>query len=157
MITKKSSRAKATAAPAKKPRTTPRTATAGTSDATTPGTVDEYIEACAPEAQPILRKVRAIVRKEAPTAVEKISYRMPAFTMNGVLLYFAAFTHHIGIFPPVKGDARLMKELAPHRGAKGNLRFMLDEPIPYALIRRVVQCRVKEQEARAAAKRRKAR
>ena len=107
--------------------------------------------------QPILEKVRAIVRKEAPESVEKISYRIPAFMMNGMLLYFAAFKNHIGIYPPVKGDARLMKALVPHRGEKGNLRFALDEAIPYPLIRRVVQCRVREQQARTAAKRRTAR
>jgi uncharacterized protein YdhG (YjbR/CyaY superfamily) len=146
-------RGKATLAPRKK-RPAPRTATSSTSDAKAPGSVDEYIAACAPDVQRILRKVRAIVAEEATGVVEKISYRMPAFMMDGVLIYVAAFKNHIGIYPPVKGDTRLMKALAPHRGEKGNLRFALDEPMPYGLIRRVVQCRVKEQKARTAAKRR---
>lgn len=117
--------------------------------------IDTYISATPREVQPILRKIRAIVREEAPGAEEKISYRMPAFFLGGALIYFAPFTHHIGIFPPVKGDARLEKALAKYRGDKGNLRFPLDEAVPYDIIRRVVQARVREQRARLAGKKRR--
>ncbi len=105
--------------------------------------IDEYVAQAPPATRPILQKIRAIVRKEAPGAAERISYRMPAFFRGGAIIYFAPFKHHIGIFPPVKGDAALEKALAKYRGAKGNLRFPLDEPMPYPLIRRVVRARLK--------------
>ena len=114
--------------------------------------IEQYIDACTPDVRPILQKIRAIVRAEAPDAVEKISYRMPAFFLNGALIYFGPFKHHIGIYPPVKGDAALNRALAKHRGEKGNLRFNVDEPLPYALIRRVVKCRVREHRAHLAAR-----
>jgi len=116
--------------------------------------IDDYIAGCPRAVQPILRKIRAIVREEAPGAAEKISYRMPAFFLDGALIYYAPFTHHVGIYPPVKGDEQLNKLLARHRGEKGNLKFALDEPMPYELIRQVVQCRLREQQARSASKRR---
>jgi uncharacterized protein YdhG (YjbR/CyaY superfamily) len=117
--------------------------------------IDEYVAQAPPAIRPILQKIRAIVRDEAPAAVERISYRMPAFFQGGVIIYFAPFTHHVGIFPPVKGDAALEKTLAKYRGAKGNLRFPLDEAIPYPLIRRVVRARLKALRAKQAlAKRR---
>ena len=81
-----------------------------------------------------------------------ISYRMPAFKLNGILVYFAAFKNHIGLFPPVRGDAKLVKAAAPYAGEKGNLRFPLDEPIPYDLIKQIVSYRRKEHLAKAAAK-----
>jgi uncharacterized protein YdhG (YjbR/CyaY superfamily) len=115
----------------------------------------EYVAEAPPSTRPILRKIRAIVREEAPAAEERISYAMPAFFENGAIIYFAPFTHHIGIFPPVKGDPALEKALAKYRGPKGNLRFPLDKPMPYAIIRRVVRARLKGLRAKqAAAKRR---
>ena len=105
--------------------------------------IDEYVAQAPPATRPILQKIRAIVREEAPGAEERISYRMPAFFQSGAIIYFAPFTHHIGMFPPVKGDAALEKALAKYRGEKGNLRFPLDEPMPYPLIRRVVRARLK--------------
>src|SRR5215510_4212421 len=98
--------------------------------------IDAYVAQAPPATRPILQKIRAIVRDEAPGAEERISYRMPAFFEGGAIIYFAPFKHHGGIFPPVKGDAALEKALAKYRGEKGNLRFPLDEPMPYPLIRR---------------------
>lgn len=114
--------------------------------------VDAYIAACPPKVRTIMNTVRKIVRSEAPEATETISYRMPAFEMGGMLIYYAPFKNHLGVFPPIKGDAALAKTLAKHRGEKGNLRFSFDEPMPYPLIRRVVKARVKEHLARRAAK-----
>jgi uncharacterized protein YdhG (YjbR/CyaY superfamily) len=107
-------------------------------------TVDAYIAAAAPEARGILERIRATVRAAAPDAQEAISYRMPAFVQGGVLVYFAAFKQHIGLYPPVCGDARLEKAVARYAGEKGNLRFPLDEPIPYELITRIVELRLKQ-------------
>lgn len=120
-----------------------------------PATIDEYISACSPEVQGILRKVRQVVRNAAPGAQEVISYQMPAFKLNGVLVYFAAFKKHVGLFPPVKGDARLERAVSPYAGEKGNLRFPLDEPIPYELIARIAKHRVKQELAKAAAAKKK--
>jgi uncharacterized protein YdhG (YjbR/CyaY superfamily) len=108
-----------------------------------PGTVDNYIRSCAPEVQAILRKIRATIRKAAPKAEERISYRMPAFFQDGVLVYVAAFKKHIGLFPPVRNEA-LKSKLAKYAGPKGNLQFQIDEPIPYSLITKIVQARRKE-------------
>ena len=99
--------------------------------------IDAYIAAAAPIAQPILNEIRRIVHLAVPEAEEAISYKMPAFKTNRVFFYFAAFKNHIGVYPPVPGDAGLKKELQPYANDKGNLRFPLSEPMPYELIRRV--------------------
>jgi uncharacterized protein YdhG (YjbR/CyaY superfamily) len=109
-----------------------------------PKNIDEYIAAFSPEVRAILEKIRLTVQKAAPGARETISYNMPAFTMNGVLLYFAAFKKHIGLYPPVKGAPGLEKAIAVYRGPKGNLQFPLDQPMPYGLIERIVKTRVKQ-------------
>src|SRR4051812_37658229 len=102
-----------------------------------PKNIDEYIASCSPEVQPILERIRLTIREAAPEAEETISYQMPTFTLNGNLVHFAAFKKHIGLFPPVKGDEKLNAELSRYRGEKGNLKFPLDEPIPYSLISRL--------------------
>lgn len=114
-----------------------------------PATIDDYIQGCPRDVRTILKRIRRIVRAAAPEAVEVISYRMPAFKLNGIIIYFAAFKNHIGIFPPVSGDPKLLKAVAPYAGEKGNLRFPLDEPIPYDLIERVILLRVKQNLAKA--------
>lgn len=124
-----------------------------------PATIDEYIAACSPEVQPILEKIRLTIRKAAPAAKEKISYRMPTFTLEGNLVHFAAFKEHIGFYPPVRGDDKLLSEISIYAGPKGNLRFPIEERIPYGLISRIVKARVRENlrwaEERRAKKRRR--
>ena len=120
-----------------------------------PRNIDDYISGFAPEVQRVLRRIRATLRKAAPDAEETISYQMPAFVQDGVLVYFAAFKAHIGLYPPVRGDAAIEKAVAPYAGEKGNLRFPLAEPIPYALITRIVKLRVKQNLAKAAARKRR--
>ena len=116
-------------------------------DRSAPRNIDEYIGAFPPDVQSILQKIRLTIKAAAPHAEEKISYKMPAFALDGNLIYFAAFKKHIGVYPPVRGDEQLSKELSRYRGEKGNLKFPLDEPIPYELITRVVKFRIKEHEA----------
>ena len=116
-------------------------------------TIAEYIAGCPAKVRPILKKIRGIVADAAPKADERISYGMPAFSQDGMLIYFAAFRQHIGIYPPVRGDAKLNKELAPYRGDGGNLKFPLDEPMPYPLIKRLVKARLAEHRERLDAKR----
>ncbi len=107
-------------------------------------TIDQYIELFSPEVQQVLTEIRKIIKEEAPEAEEVISYRMPAFRYNGILLYFAAFKNHIGMYPPVSGDAAIEKAIAPYAGPKGNLQFPLDKPMPLKLIRRIARLRVKQ-------------
>lgn len=109
-----------------------------------PKDIDEYIAAFSPEVQSILKKIRVTIREAVPEAEEKISYQIPAFTLGGDLIYFAAFKKHIGIYPPVNGDEQLRQEIARYRGEKGNLKFPLDEPIPYELISRIAKFRARE-------------
>lgn len=101
--------------------------------------VDEYIAAATPEVRPVLQRIRRIVKQAVPDAIETISYRIPALRLGKVFLYFAAFKNHIGVYPPVKGDAKLEKELEQYRGEKGNLKFPLSKPIPDELIARVAK------------------
>ena len=114
-----------------------------------PHSIDEYIESFSPDIQAILEGIRLPIRQAAPEAQETISYKIPAFTLNGVLVYFAAFKKHIGLYPPVRGDAKLEKAISTYAGPKGNLQFPLDQPIPYNLIQRIVKLRVKQDLAKA--------
>lgn len=118
-----------------------------------PASVDDYIASFAPEVQALLQEVRATVKAAAPNATEVISYRMPALRQHGVLVYFAAFKNHIGLYPPIKGDARLERQASRYAGEKGNLRFPLNEPIPYALIGALTRLRSEQDAAKAAARR----
>src|SRR5262249_41015626 len=90
-----------------------------------------------------------------PDAEETISYQMPAFRQHGILVYFAAWKEHIGLYPPISGDASIEKAVARYAGPKGNLQFPLDEPMPVALIERIVKLRVKQDAEKAAAQRSK--
>jgi len=121
---------------------------------TTATSLDEYIATFPPDVQAILQKIRTTVAKAIPKAQEKISYRIPAFALDGDVIYFAAFKKHIGVFPPVR-DAKLRKEVARYAGPKGNLQFPLTERLPYALIGRIAKARAKENAARAAVRRKK--
>jgi uncharacterized protein YdhG (YjbR/CyaY superfamily) len=115
----------------------------------THATIDDYIAGFPPDIQEILEKIRQTVREAAPEAQETIKYDMPTFTLKGNLVYFAAYKKHIGFYPPVEG---FEEELAKYEVGKGAIRFPLDKPIPYDLIRRIVTQRVRENEEKAAAK-----
>ena len=123
-------------------------------DRATPTSIDEYIAAAPPEVRAILRKIRGTIKKAAPAAEEKISYQIPTFTLKGNLVHFAAFQKHIGFYPPVR-DKKVRIEASVYAGEKGNLRFPIDEPIPYALISKIVKARVRENQERADEKKRK--
>jgi uncharacterized protein YdhG (YjbR/CyaY superfamily) len=116
-----------------------------------PKDIDEYIASFSQEVRAILERIRLTIKNAAPDAQETISYKMPAFAQDGILVYFAAFKKHIGLYPPVSGDAKLEKAIAPYAGEKGNLRLPLDQPIPYELIEKIVKLRVKQNRAKARA------
>jgi len=109
-----------------------------------PANIDGYIAAFPPDVRSILEKIRATIRKAAPDAAETISYQIPTFTLGGNLVHFAAFKHHIGLYPPVRSDAKLRADVAAYANEKGNLRFPLEKRIPYSLISRIVKARVRE-------------
>lgn len=118
-----------------------------------PRDIDSYIAQFPAGVQAVLEQVRTAIRQAAPAAKETISYQMPAFKQHGMLVYFAAWKKHIGVYPPISGDKALEKAVARFAGPKGNLQFPLDEPIPYDLIKRIVKFRVKQDAVKAAAKR----
>ncbi|HEY7899997.1 MAG TPA: DUF1801 domain-containing protein [Caulobacteraceae bacterium] len=107
-----------------------------------PATVDDYIASFPSEIRCILEKIRETVRSAAPTATERLCYRMPTYRLDRDILHFGAFKGHIGLYPPVR-EAELQDRIAPYRGEKGNLRFRLDRPMPYELIADIVLTRAK--------------
>lgn len=122
---------------------------------TAPGSVDEYVAGFAPAVREVLERVRAVVRHAAPDAREAIRYGMPAYLLEGSLVYFGAFKKHVGFFCTTTGGGALADELAPYAGPKGSLKFPLGKPVPYDLIERIVRVRVEENLAAAAARRAK--
>lgn len=122
----------------------------------TPKTIDEYIANFPPKTQGLLQKVRQTIKKAAPKAEEKISYQIPAFTLNGgYLIYFAGYKNHLSVYPAPRGHKEFKDVLAAYAGGKGTVQFPLDEPIPFRLITKIVKFRVKEVLANAEAKAKK--
>lgn len=118
-----------------------------------PRNIDEYIAGFPAETQEVLEKIRATIRKAAPAAEETMSYKMPTFSLKGkYLIYFAAYKKHIGLYPAPIGNKEFKEEMAPYESGKGTLKFPLDQPIPFNLIRKIVRFRVKENMGRAVAK-----
>lgn len=106
--------------------------------------MDEYISSFPEDVQRILEKTRQTIRKAAPEATETISYQIPTFKLNGkYLVYFAGYTKHISLYPIPSGK-EAPKELSPYKSGKGTVRFPIDKPIPFDLVRKIVQFRIKE-------------
>jgi uncharacterized protein YdhG (YjbR/CyaY superfamily) len=114
--------------------------------------IDEYISRFPNEIQQILGTLRKTIKKAAPGAEETISYQIPAVTLKGNLVHFAAFKNHIGLYPRTTAIKKFKKELSPYEGSKGTVRFPLVEPLPLGLISKIVKFRVKENLDRADAK-----
>ena len=113
-------------------------------DTKKPLNIDEYIGAFPNDIQEILEKIRMTIQKAAPDAKEKISYAMPAFEQNGIVVYFAAFKNHIGLYALPTGHEAFKEELSPYKSGKGSVQFPFNKPIPYDLITKIVKFRVKE-------------
>lgn len=107
-------------------------------------TIDEYIATFPKNIQEILEKMRKVIKKAAPKSEEAISYGMPAFKLNGVLVYFAAYKKHIGFYPTHSGIEAFKEEISDYKSSKGTVQFPLDKPIPYDLVEKIVIFRVKE-------------
>ena len=114
--------------------------------------IDAYIAGFPADVQAILQKIRDIVRAAAPEAEETIKYQIPTFVLNGNLVHFAAFEHHIGLYPTPSGIAQFKDELSSYKNAKGSVQFPLDAAIPYALIKKIVKFRVQENRDKATKK-----
>src|SRR5687767_4587803 len=96
--------------------------------------IDEYIKLHSGKVAAHLRQLRQVIRKEAPEAEETISYNMPAYKLNGSLVYFAACANHIGFYPLPSAIVAFSKELKDYTTSKGAIQFPLDQPLPVALI-----------------------
>lgn len=107
-------------------------------------TIDDYIANAPANTQGKLKQLRALIRKLAPAAQEKISYRMPTFYLNGNLVHFAVHTNHIGFYPTSSGITKFEDELTTYVHAKGSVQFPLEQPLPVDLITRIVESRVAE-------------
>lgn len=110
--------------------------------------VDDYIEAASPSAQPMLRQLREVIRNAAPQAEERISYGMPHYAQQGRVAYFAAQKNHVALYS-ISPETDYAKELRPYMSGRGTLRFPIGQPLPTAKISRMIQARVKENLARA--------
>jgi uncharacterized protein YdhG (YjbR/CyaY superfamily) len=121
----------------------------------TPNSIDEYISGFPDDIQEILERLRATIKKAAPQSVEVISYGMPAFRLNGMLVYFAARPNHIGFYPTPSGINAFKKELSMFKSAKGSVQFPIGEPLPLGLIRRITKFRVNENSKRSETKQKK--
>ena len=107
-------------------------------------TIDEYIAIFPENVQSILSELRSVIKKTAPDAKEKISYQMPTFTMNGNLVHFAGYDKHIGFYPTPSAIEKFKNELRDYKTSKGAIQFPIDKALPYELIIRIVEFRVKE-------------
>ena len=110
----------------------------------TPKTVDEYIATSPKNIQRILQQFRQAIKEAAPQAEEVISYQMPAFKQDGILVWFAAFKNHIGFYPKTSAIEAFKNRLVPYQTSKGTIRFPINEPIPLDLVKEIVTFRIKE-------------
>ncbi len=113
-----------------------------------PLTPAEYIASAPKAAQPKLRQLRTLIKKVAPKAEEYMSYGMPAYRQDGILVYFAGFKQHVGLYATPKGNEAFKKELTGYKTGKGSIQFPLDAPLPTALITKIVKFKIKENLAR---------
>ncbi|WP_319467611.1 DUF1801 domain-containing protein [uncultured Trichococcus sp.] len=107
-------------------------------------TIDDYINQYPEEVRAALEKLRQTIKEEAPDAIEKISYQMPTFYLNGNMVHFAVQKNHIGFYPAPSGVAAFKEELTDYKTSKGAIQFPLTKPIPYELVRQIVRFRVEE-------------
>jgi len=115
-------------------------------------TVQEYLSVQPAPVKAMLQQMRSTIKEAAPEAEEAISYNMPAFKLQGMLVWYAAFKNHIGFYPRPSGLEAFKKEIAVYKSSKGAVQFPMDQPLPLALVTKIVKYRVKENKAEAVAK-----
>ena len=109
-----------------------------------PNNIDEYISNFPKDIQQILQQIRTTIKNAAPQAEEVISYSMPAFKQNGILVYFAAFKNHIGFYPTASGIRAFQEQFQHYKYSKGAVQFPINKPIPFNLITEIVKFRLDE-------------
>jgi uncharacterized protein YdhG (YjbR/CyaY superfamily) len=109
-----------------------------------PSTVDSYIASFPEDVQIRLEQLRSTIRKAVPMAEEVISYGMPGYKYNGMLVWFGGHTHHIGFYPMASGMEAFKKELSAYKHAKGSVQFPNDQKLPLTLIKQMVLFRYSE-------------
>jgi uncharacterized protein YdhG (YjbR/CyaY superfamily) len=107
-------------------------------------TIDEYIATFPENVQIILEELRQAISESAPEAEEAISYQMPAFKLNGILVWFAAFKNHVGFYPKTSAIEAFKEELSGYEISKGTIRFPINKPVPLDLVKKIVRYRVKQ-------------
>jgi uncharacterized protein YdhG (YjbR/CyaY superfamily) len=113
-------------------------------------TVDDYIRDFPREVREVLKALRRAIREVAPDAEESISYRIPTYRIGKKpLVYFAAYQHHVSLYPSTERSVEPLPRLAPYRSGRGTLKFPLDKPVPLASVKQFVRLRLKEELARA--------
>jgi len=111
--------------------------------------MDEYIAKFPKNVRDVLEELRQVIRESAPRAEETISYGIPTFDLSGRhLVHFAAYKSHVGFYPTSSGIKAFKKELSPFRTSRGTVRFPLDKPIPFDLVKKIVKFRVRENESK---------
>lgn len=109
-----------------------------------PRSIDDYISVYPKRVQVMLQELRAVIKEAAPDAREAINYNIPTFKLEGNLVHFAAYVNHIGFYPTPSAITAFTGELSAWEGAKGSVKFPLENPLPFDLIRRMVKFRVEE-------------
>ncbi|HIH28136.1 MAG TPA: hypothetical protein HA256_09290, partial [Methanoregulaceae archaeon] len=107
-------------------------------------TIDDYIGTFPLEVQKNLQNLRATIREVAPGAEEAIRYGIPTFRLHGNLVHFAAFKNHIGLYPGPSAIDAFRNDLSSYTLSKGTIQFPIRKPIPFGLVRRIVEYRVTE-------------
>jgi len=114
--------------------------------------VNSYIALFPEHTRVLLETLRTAIKKAAPNAEETISYQMPAYKQDGMLVYFAGYKSHIGFYPGAAGISEFKKEVSAYKNAKGSVQFPLDEPLPLTLVSKIVKFRVKQKKKKAKAR-----
>mgnify|MGYP000896328568 FL=1 len=107
-------------------------------------TVDDYIAVFPKQTKQLLRELRDTIKELAPKAEEVISYNMPAFKFHGLLIWYAGYKNHIGLYPKTNAIKVFEKELAGYKTSKGAIQFPIEKGIPIALVKKIVKFRIKE-------------
>ena len=110
----------------------------------TPKNVDDYISWFPEETQKLLLEIRNLIKTYAPQAEETVSYNIPAYKLNGILLYFAGYQKHVSIYPAPRQKEAFISELLNYKGGKGTVQFPLNQPLPVDLITRIINFRIQE-------------
>lgn len=111
-------------------------------------TVDEYIEAATPHTKKYLKQLRKIIKQTAPQSEEVISYQMPTYKQNGILIHFGGFTKHVSLFPGVEAIEFFKDKLIEYKTSKGTIQFSIDKPLPTRLIEEIVKFKINKNSER---------